>query len=278
MKKGPALKPRSRRVQPDKHREPLAKAFKILRWMADSPGDRYGVRQIADALDMPPSTIHRLVNSLEGLGLVQKDRDDGSYGIGLEFVRIASQVSSRLPVRATALPLLQELVAACDETALLGIYDSLRMEMMYVSEIETRHPLRYAVDLYHWLPLTAGAGGLSILAFLPAEQQENLLAKPIVAFTKSTITEPEELRRQLSEIRRRGYVLTRGTRIPGAVGLGVPILGLDNHVVGAVTLTIPEQRFNEADEHLLAALLTSCGRRISERLGGEYSAITRANA
>ena len=262
-----------RTISKKRQRNPIARAFRVLAWMATSPDQGHGARAIAANVDMAPSTVHRILAMLQEVGLVRRDTPDGGYTLGLEFVRIASQVASQLPLRATALRAITDLVEACDETALLGVYDPQRMEMIYIATVETRHPVRYFVDLYQWLPLAAGAGGLAILAFLPKKQQDLILRKPIRPFTERTITNRNDLKRELTDIRRRGYAFSRGRRIPGAVGIGAPIIGSEGQVLGVVMLTIPEQRFDTGSLSKLADLVVRCARLITQRIGGRAPAI-----
>jgi DNA-binding IclR family transcriptional regulator len=163
---------------------------------------------------------------------------------------------------------MRELVAATNETALLGLLDATRLEMMYVAQVEARQALRYVVDMYEWLPLHAGAGGLGILAFLDERSWLKVIERGLAAFTDRTITDPERLLEQLRRIRSQGYVIFHGGRISGAVGVAAPVYGALGEVVADVVLTVPESRWNGHDEADLSQLLIACSDRITEQLGG----------
>jgi DNA-binding IclR family transcriptional regulator len=211
---------------------------------------------------------------LEQQGIVASDPETGRYRFGRDFLRIAARISARLPLRDVALPHIRDLVESCNETAHLGMYDRGRLEMMIVDTVEADHPLRFVVKQFEWLPLHAGAGGLAILAFLPpAERQKAIQRKPLVPFTERTITDPDELEKELHRIRALGYVLAIGRRVPGAVGVAAPIFGPSDEVVGDVILNLPEARFNPAQESFLASLVVRCARRITEDLGGPHQRV-----
>lgn len=251
----------------DTTREPVTKAFDLLAAMIDHGGEPMGVRELATRLEMAPSTVHRLLAVLERRSLVQRDAT-GHYALGLELFRWGQQISSVFSLRETALPRVRELAQKTNETAVLGVYNPTTQMMMYTASVESSHPLRYVLELEKWRPVYAGASGLAIMAFLPEDDQEAVIERTQLApLTERTITDPDVLRRELAKIRRRGYALSSGQNIPGAVGLAAPILGVHDQIVGDVCLTIPDQRFDPAEQDDLIGCLVECVRDISKRLG-----------
>jgi DNA-binding IclR family transcriptional regulator len=257
-------------------RNPIDKAFVALTWLVESAPDDVGVREMAIALKVAPSTAHRLCTALTASGLVSRDRRSGRYALAPECFRIAQLALIRAPVRRIALPHLRELVSACDETALLGIYDSNRQEMMFAASVESANVLRYVLELNKWMPIYAGASGLAIMAFLPEVERHSIVERTrLTPLTERTLTVEYRLENELAAIRSRGYALTRGQRIHGAIGLAAPIFNPANEVIGDVCLTIPEQRYEPASEARLAALLKRCTAGISTDLGAIPRALPR---
>lgn len=248
-------------------RNPVAKALQMLGWMAESGEQQWGIRQAARGLDLPPSTAHRTIAMLESAGALTSDAE-GRYSFSLEFIRIASRVALDLPLRRAALPHMRDLVDRTDETAYLALYSPERKQMMYLDRVEALHPLRYVLPIYEWMPLHAGAGPEVILAFLPERDSDEILAANLQAVTDATVTDPEELRREFVEIRRRGYVMTRGRLITGTVGLAAPVFGPDDGVVGAIVLALPEARLKPEATDPLGRELIACADSVSANLGG----------
>jgi DNA-binding IclR family transcriptional regulator len=250
-------------------RNPISKALKALAWLIEYPGAEVGVRELAVALKVAPSSAHRLLMGLAEEGFIRQNAENGRYELGLEFLRLAHLASGKSPMRQRALPHMRALVDACNETALLGIYDSVRQEMMFAASVESTHQLRYALDLNKWAPVYTGASGLAILAFVEEAQVRNIIQRTRLApLTARSITESYRLSAELGLIRQRGYALTRGQRIPGAVGLAAPIFGSSGEVLGDICLTIPEQRFDEATQEHLIELLLDCTSSIMLEIGG----------
>jgi DNA-binding IclR family transcriptional regulator len=252
-------------------RSPIAKAFKLLTWLIELRDTEVGVRQMAAALDLSPSNAHQLLGSLLAEGLVQRDPKSGRYCLGLEVLRLAHLILGRMPLRTIALPRMHSLVEACNETVFLGVYDRARREMMFAANVEATHPLRYMIELNHWFPITAGASGLSILAFLHDREIDIILkTTKLIAHTPNTIINPRQLNTELSAIRKRGYAISRGQREAGAVGIGAPIFGHDAEVIGDLVITSPEQRFDRAKAVTLGKLVRRHANLITQDLGGYY--------
>ena len=259
-------------------RNPLARAFQILRYLLRSSEDAVGVRRIAADLEMAPSSVHRLLAGLVEEGLVKQVDEAGHYSVGLEMVRLAHLATHRLPLDKVALPHLRELVAATNETALVGAYDPLRHEMMFVAVAESNQPLRYVNKMWEWMPLYAGASGLAIMAYLPeTERQEIITRTRLAPVTDRTITEPYKLEHQLELVRERCYACSVGQRTPGAVAIGAPIFGPTGDVVGDAIITLPEQRFDRASEHRLARHVITCADRITRQMGGAKPPMPASN-
>jgi len=280
MNNGSNGRPRGRLAGPDMRgdratmkkkasRNPLARSFQILRYLLRSSEDAIGLRRIATDLKMAPSSVHRLLAGLVEEGLIKQIDDAGHYSVSLEMVRLAHMAAHRLPLHKVALPHLRELVAATKETALVGAYDPLRHEMMFVAVAESNQPLRYVNRMLEWMPIYAGASGLAIMAFLPEAERREIVARTHLApITDRTITEPYKLEHQLELIRERHYACSVGQRTPGAVAIGAPIFGPSGDVVGDAIITLPEQRFDPASEKHLARHVMNCADRITRQMGG----------
>ncbi len=256
-----------------RNRDAFGKALQVLWCMADSASDTYdrgwGVRELGQALHMSPASAHRLLTMLARHGLVQRNPQFGQYQVGTEFLRLALKLSSHFGIRNVGIPVMQALVAKCNETAFLGLYDAFRKEVMFVAAVNSSHPLRYVVELNEWFPVYAGASGLSILAFLPPEERQAVIERTgLVPLTKNTITDPALLEAELARVRGRGYAISFGHRNLGAVAIAAPIWGSDGRVIGDLALSIPEARFEPSMEPELASLVVDHASRISDKLVG----------
>lgn len=251
-------------------RDPLANGLKIVRWMAERPENLFGVREIGRELEMQPSTVSRILSKLAAERLVRRDERTGEYSLGLELVRLGLAASQKLDIRSVARPHLEKVVTACNETTLLGLYDSTRREMLRVDRVNSTEPVTYTVRLDTWTEIYRGASGLGILAFLPPADAESVLDEADrEADENSPWLRKHELRAELERIRRRGYALTRGRRLHGAMAVSAPIFGQSSEiVVGDVVTTIPEYRWPTHDEAKISRLVMEAADGITRELRG----------
>lgn len=251
------------------NRNPVRRSLQVLRYLMNVPDQRIGVRALAATFNEPPSTMHRVLSALVEEGLVERDADTGLYNLGLEMVRLAHTAVERVPAQKIAVPHLRRLAGETGETALLGLYDRTRQEVMFTAAVESPQPLRYVNLMRTWLPLHAGATGLAILAFLPEQEREAFLkSRKFTAITERTITDRRKLAQIVERIRRNGYACSQGQRTPGAVGIAAPIFGPSGEVIGDVIITLPEQRFERSREREFAEHVMRCARRVTHELGG----------
>jgi IclR family acetate operon transcriptional repressor len=143
---------------------------------------------------------------------------------------------------------------------------------MYVESFESRNPVNYVMAKHEMRQLYPGAGGLSILAFLPPAEQEVILGElSLKKVTDRTVTDPAQIRADLREIREQGYVISVGRRIVGGAGVGAPLYGPDGQIFGNIVMALPEQRFLRYDSHELGRQVVATAQAISSRVqaGGQ---------
>lgn len=246
-----------------KQRNPIARAIEVLGWFADHPSEPWKVRQIARDLDVFPSTVHRVLQSFLSSGLVGRD-EFGGYVAGAELYRICQGLIGGLSPIKIARPYIEDLAQKCGETVLLGMYLPKRHLMIYADIVHAPHPLRYVVEVNLPIPVYAGATGLAIFAYLEPEEREEIYQKGLNQLTDMTMVEPSQLEYQLTKVREQGYVITKGQRTVGAVGVGAPIFDCTGRIFGDVCITIPDHRFEyQASDHL-SLILKETARKVSD--------------
>jgi DNA-binding IclR family transcriptional regulator len=226
------------------------------------------IKSLSQALSLAPSTVHRLLDLLASQGMIEHDQKHRRYSIGPEFYRVSALVVTRYDLVTLALPILREVVAEADESCVLGLYWPSQRRMSFAKCADSTRPLRYRVQLNTPLPIVWGASGRSILAHLPEEEVAHVLAEETASPGKGeALPSPEALTRELAEIRARGYAISRGQKIAGAVGISAPVFGASGKVIGSLSITIPEIRFVEEQATKLGQLIRNRAGELSTRLG-----------
>lgn len=250
-------------------RDPAAKILRALLIMSEVSSKTWGVRELAKGLQVAPSGAHRILSILERQELVQFDEENSRYRLSLKFFRLAWKVAAGFPLAQTALPVMQDLVKAINETVVLALYDPVRTELMFIASVDSPHPIRHVVELNEWLPVHVGASGLAIMAFLPREGRNAIIAKArLTPVTDKSIVRAGRLEEELARIRRCGYAFTIGQRTRGTVGIAAPIWGPDRRVIGSLVLTILEQRFHLSRERPWSLQVIEGASRITQQIGG----------
>lgn len=252
---------------PDRQRHPLARGLEILTLMVDGPEQSYGVRELGNQLGVSASTAHRLLTDLEELGMVART-PVGNYRLGMEFLRLAWTASARYPLREAANDVLDDLTESSGESSFFGVYNEQRRQMMFSLSVESSHALRYTLPQGVWLPIHAGASGLAILAFLPAEVQDEIVQGRLDVLTNRTLVDADRLAERLAQVRRDGYAISHGERIDGAIAIAAPVMGPAGSVIGDVGITIPESRFNAAATLELVGLVKQSAGLLTRRFTG----------
>lgn len=239
----------------------------LLNVLAESEGD-VSVAKVAEEANLPTSTTHRLLGLLVNAGLAQRGDRTGTYRVGLEFLRLGGLVFSRTQVMAVAEGFMQRIAEATGETCALSLYVPSEQKGMIAKVVHGSHPLRYEAELFKVSSLCFGATGRGVLAFLPDDVIDRILARhEISPMTGRPLADKRVVRRELGEIKRRGYAISRGQRTPGAVGLAAPVFKGVGGVVGALCITMPEMRYLESKEVKLAHVLVEQASGLSATLG-----------
>jgi DNA-binding IclR family transcriptional regulator len=215
--------------------------------------------ELARRTDLPASTAYRLVDELDGHGLVQRD-DEGGLALGLRLLELARQLEDRLETSLLepARGVMRELARNYDETALLTAPAG--RCAIGLGAVEPPRPVRLSYGRWRVAPMHLGASGKVLLAFLPARAAERVLAAVDQSVTASgRPIEIERLRLELDEVRRQGVVVTHGELDRGVSGVAAPVLGPRGRVLAGLTLAGPTDRVGPSAERLSTAVQEAAG-------------------
>lgn len=123
-------------------------------------------------------------------------------------------------------------------------------------------------------PLHAGASSKAFLAFLSEQERDAYLSRDLEKLTSSTIANRKTLRREIDEIRGRGYAQSFGERQAGAASVAAPVLDHSGTPAAVISVCGPAERFaGEADS--CARHLLETTRKLSRLLGYQQPRRTR---
>jgi len=245
----------------------VARTLAVLTVMAERGGS-VGVTDVATALGLPMSTSHRLLDLLRGAGFVERDAAQRRYRLGLEFLRVASLVRQHTSFAELCQPALERITGQTGETSVFCEYLPDGHTATYAAKSDSPHSLRYRIELFEPLPVECGASGRAILAFLPEQIRSGVCAAPRPSPFSGKRATSGGLVTQLEDVRRKGFALSSGEKLPDSIGIAVPLRVADERPVGSLMLTIPKSRYVKSKLKAYVALLTKEARTLSRAGGG----------
>lgn len=250
-------------AQPSAGVKSSVRTLEILELLSGTP-QRRTVATMARELDIPKSSLHGILRTMERRGWLETDNTGTLYGLGIRALLTGAAYVETDDVVALAQPALTSLSEQTGETIHLGRLDG--SDIVYLAKRESTHALRLYSAVGRRLPAHATALGKALLAQFDDDDVDSRLGWPLVELTPQTITSPELLHRELSDIRSRGYSTDDGENTLGircvAVALA-PIAGSFN----ALSCSVPESRMSDARQLEIATALREAVSVINS-LGG----------
>ena len=204
----------------------------------------WGVRELAKKLNMSHSIVYRVLATFEEHGFLRQNEETQKYELGIKFWEYGQIAKSKLNVIDLILPSMETLASETGESIFLTWIDGL--EGICLEIAESSQKVKFAVTIGSRTPLYAGASNKVIMAYLPPEKQEVIITQGLQEITTQTIINPDELRRNLEEIRRLGWCFSIGEYSEEVIGLAVPLFTGKGQIVGSLTVAAPEYRFPES--------------------------------
>lgn len=239
----------------------IERATDILEILAEGAAT---LTEISSRTGLAKGTAFRILSSLGYGDRVLKDPLTNRYVLGPGTWRLAQVASDALgSVALVAGPELTALWEATAETVTLNM--RLGLERVCIAELRSPHPLLHTAGVGSRIPLHVGASGKVILAFTEAEERERILDRlTFEPLTSATVTGREQLVEELDLVRRRGWAMSMGERIPGAAGVSVPVRD-PSGLVFSLSLLGPAERLTLDRRSDVTKLLLESAQAIEAR-------------
>ena len=239
----------------------VVRALAVLACFRDGSPD-LGVSDIARALELKPSTAHRLVRTLLSAGFLEQDPSTSRYRLGNALAEYGQIVYRQRRVHLV-LPHLEALSRATGENVALAVRhgaDTLLLSAIQPSWSEARDVTGIR------LPLHASAMGKVLLAWDDGQEVNLAQIGPLTPATHRTITDPAEFRAELARTRTAGYALSNEELSPGIRTVAVPVLDDADRAVFALAIRGPLEHITTARIPSLVESARSTASSIRETL------------
>lgn len=242
----------------------VARAFAILQAVAAEPGG-LSVTEIAQQVELPISTVSRLLATMERFAAVERLPDAEGIRIGDGIVALALQMPFRRYLTAVAHPIMQALANEVGEATGLCIPDG---DLVFcLDQVQSHHHVQVRDWTGSRFPMhILSAGKLFMSEWEPAVL-DRYLSSPMERYTPSTVVEPDRLREQLPEIQEAGVSWAVDEFEMGLTAVSAPIRDRSERIMAALNVTGPGFRFPGAKKRAgISESVIAAGNRISERL------------
>ncbi|NUB93646.1 IclR family transcriptional regulator [Haloterrigena sp. SYSU A121-1] len=226
-----------------KPRQPVqaaATTFRIIETLHELNGA--GVSELADELEMPKSTVHDHLQTLnEAEYLVKRD---GDYHVGARFLELGGFARSQMKLYQIASPEIEKLAEETGEHANLMIEE--HGKGIFLNKAKGRDAVNLDTHIGKRVHLHTTAMGKAILSKRSEAAVDEIIDRHgLPRVTEKTITDADELKDELAEIRDRGYAIDDEERVAGMRCVAAPICDGDETPLGAISVSGPTNRFND---------------------------------
>jgi DNA-binding IclR family transcriptional regulator len=229
--------------------------------------DELGVTELSKRLKLHKNNVFRLLATLESRNYIEQNKVTENYRLGLKTLELGQTFIKQMGLLRQARPVLERLVKECNETTYVAILKEL--QIVYLDVVETDMTVRVVPRVGTQLPAYCTAAGKVQIAFLTDGELDNFLpAKGLKCFTPNTITDRNELRKQLKTIAEQGYAIDNEELDIGVRCIGAPIRDYTRRIIGAVSISGPTMRLtDERMEKELIPIVMRAAEEISTKLG-----------
>ena len=246
----------------------LTRGLSILEALATAEAG-ISLTDIAHRVDLPPSTTHRLLSTLEKMGYVYQSEELGHWYVGLQAFTVGSGFLANRDFVGQSHVYMRRLMEQSGETANLAILDG--TEAVFVAQVQCREMMRILVKLGSRVPLHASGVGKAIFAALPDEQIDAILkVKGLPRITGNTIVAPETMWAALKVIRHRGYSFDDEEHAPGTRCVAATIYDEYAEPLGAISLAGPSSRLPDERIRQLGPIVAHTAEELTRKLGGRW--------
>jgi DNA-binding IclR family transcriptional regulator len=225
--------------------------------------DNYSLSEMAKNLDIPKSSLYRIVKDLARMNYLRYEVQSKRYYLGMRILSLGFSLLQSMEIREIARPYLEALSKECNMTANLAIFTN--DEMVYVDRIRVPGIRQFNVGVGNKVPLWNTAVGRAYISYLDSKKVKGLLRTA----RKSSNFKMDEnvLTTILAEVRKDGFAMNNQEFQWGILAVAVPVFSTSG-VVGAINLVgEPENLSVDILRYEYAPKLMSVGKELSNALG-----------
>ena len=239
----------------------VSRAISILRCF---DGDvLLSLSEIARMVGLHKSTTAGIIATLKAEGFLEQDENTGKLRLGLALFSLA--VQARRGLAEICEPYLNQLLSLTGETVNLAVLD--KTEIVYIAKKESPHSVRISSSVGAHRPVYCTAIGKAILASMDRPKAEALLDRvDIKPLTQHTIIDKKELFKAIDAAMQDGVAYDFEEFQLGLVCIGAPLFHKEGEPIGAISVSGPTLRLDEAIRDEIANIVKDIAGQICKEL------------
>lgn len=243
----------------------VGRAGALLRAVATAEPDGATTSEAARAADLARPTAHRLLTSLAGEGLVERDRRTGRWLLGPELYLLGAAAARRYDVTSLAHPHVRRLSVATGESAFFSARRG--DETICLIREDGSFPIRsHVLAEGVRFPLGVASAGMVVLAHLPDREVADYLARADLTTAYGAPHAAAQVQERVAQTRRLGYAVNPGLVVEGSWGMGAAVFDAAGEPRWALSLTGIDSRFGADRRPELGRLLLHEAHELSRTL------------
>lgn len=246
----------------------VQKSLKVLRYIM-SATDEVSVNELVEEFGYNRSTVHHMLKTMKIEGFITQNQRTKNYNIGSEIFNgwIKDRDMHNYLMRVK--PIIKEIVDKCKETTTMFVRENDRA--ICVLGEESEQIIKAYLMIGREIPLYCTAAGRAMLAYLPKDEVEKILQiSGMKKYMKKTTVDKNELYKELTEVRDKGYAIEKEEFEELINAVGIPILNKENRPVASVSVVGPIMRFTDEKMKECIPFLLEKSKEMSEMVQGKY--------
>ncbi len=261
-------RPRGRKADTDTTPiQALERGIRILQALSDQQ-QGVSLSDLARKVEMPPSTTHRFLATLQSHGFVVSAEQNQLWSIGIGAFRVGNSYLNRTNLVEAAQAPLRQLMEQTGETANLGIAD--QGFIVFISQIETQNPIRAMFRAGARSQMHASGIGKAMLAHMPRAEVEKLVeTNGLPKFTAQTLTTNQALFCDLEVSAARGWAFDNEERYKGMRCVASAVFDRLGAPVAGISVSGPAARFTDEKIAHFGGIISQAARNLTEITTGQ---------
>lgn len=247
----------------------VEQAIRVLLCLASAKSSHMGLTEICEQVGIHKSKAFGILHTLQRFSLVQSRGRKKGYSLGTGLIALSRKVLDGINVIAFADPILRDLSDKVGGTAALGIIDG--DTVVVVSRYESDKNIGVSIRVGNHVPISYGAHGKAIAAFMPEADLNALLMKEKLYFHgKPRNFDKERLMKELEECRESGYAVDIGEVTQGLNAASAPVIDISGKPIGYLLVL---GLFTPEATREYGPMVAEAGRDLSKQLGANLDDI-----